>query len=69
LLEGKVPVPDAPIPASPPNCDKCNQPTRLVTVISRLGDTPAHRIFQCDACHVLKWVAEKIVATDGTHDL
>jgi hypothetical protein len=43
-----------------PNCDKCGKPTELVTVIGRLGKVPAYRIFRCDACNVLQWVAEQV---------
>ena len=43
-----------------PSCDKCGKPTGLVTVIQRLGSTPGYRIFRCDACNVLQWVAEQV---------
>jgi hypothetical protein len=43
--------------ASPPNCDKCGKATSLLTVIPRLGDTPAYRIFECLSCNVLQWIA------------
>jgi DNA-directed RNA polymerase subunit M/transcription elongation factor TFIIS len=51
-------------PADPPNCEKCGQPTALLTVIQRLGDEPGYRLFQCEACNVLQWVAEQIVGGD-----
>jgi hypothetical protein len=43
-----------------PSCDKCGKLTELVTVIGRLGSTPEYRIFRCDACNTLQWVAEQI---------
>jgi hypothetical protein len=45
---------------TPPNCDKCGQPTTFMTAIQRLGSTPGYRIFQCDACNVLQWIAEQV---------
>jgi hypothetical protein len=58
-------VAEVPKPAAdPPNCEKCGQPTTLLTVIERLGEDPGYRIFQCEACNVLQWVAEKIVGGD-----
>ncbi len=47
-------------PPNAPNCEKCGQPTSLVTVIQRLGSTPGYRIFQCQSCNVLTWIAEQI---------
>jgi hypothetical protein len=47
-------------PSEPPNCDNCGQLTKLLTVIPRLGDTPKYRIFECDTCRVLKWIAEQV---------
>ena len=43
-----------------PNCDKCGQPTSLLALIPRFGDQPTYRIFQCDGCRILKWIAEQI---------
>jgi len=54
------PPESAPHGKAPPNCDKCGKPTELLTVIQRLGTTPGYRIFRCDACNVLQWVAEEI---------
>jgi hypothetical protein len=45
---------------APPSCDNCGQPTTFVTAIQRLGSTPGYRIFECDACRVLKWIAEQV---------
>jgi hypothetical protein len=59
-----IAVPDDPPPDETPNCDKCGQPTALVTVIGRLGKVPAYRIFRCNACEALQWVAEKIAGGD-----
>ncbi len=47
-------------PSEIPNCDKCGQPTTLLTVIHQLGDSPTYRIFECQSCNVLKWVAEQL---------
>jgi hypothetical protein len=47
-----------------PNCEKCGKPTNLMTVIGRLGKIPTYRVFQCDACKALLWVAEQITG-DG----
>jgi len=54
------PPESAPHGKAPPTCDKCGKPTELLIVIQRLGSTPGYRIFQCDACNVLQWVAEQI---------
>jgi hypothetical protein len=43
-----------------PNCDRCSQPTTLAVVLQRLGSTPGYRIFECDTCHILTWVAEQV---------
>jgi len=48
----------------PPKCEKCGQPTTLFTVIQRLGDEPGYRLFHCEACNVLQWVAEKASDAD-----
>jgi DNA-directed RNA polymerase subunit M/transcription elongation factor TFIIS len=48
------------LPREIPNCDQCGKPTHLLTVISRLGDSPTYRIFECQSCNVLKWIAEQI---------
>jgi hypothetical protein len=56
--------PERPPPDATPNCEKCGQPTALVTVIGRLGKVPAYRIFRCDACEALQWIAEKIAGGD-----
>jgi hypothetical protein len=61
-------VPDDPQSApqdEAPNCDKCGKPTELVTVIQRLGSTPGYRIFRCDGCNVLQWIAEQITGGDS----
>jgi hypothetical protein len=55
------PPESAPHTEAPPNCDKCGEPTELLTVIQRLGSTPGYRIFECDACRVLKWIAEQVM--------
>jgi DNA-directed RNA polymerase subunit M/transcription elongation factor TFIIS len=47
-------------PRELPNCNQCGKPTNLVTVIPRLGDSPTYRIFECQSCNVLKWIAEQI---------
>ena len=54
------PPESAPHGKAPPNCDKCGKPTELLIAIQRLGSTPGYRIFRCDACNVLQWVAEQI---------
>ena len=46
------------LPADPPKCEKCKQPTLLLTVIQRLGDETGCRLFHCEACNVLQWVAQ-----------
>ncbi len=43
------------------NVEKCGQSTTLLTAIQRLGDEPGYRLFHCEACNVLQWVAAKIV--------
>jgi DNA-directed RNA polymerase subunit M/transcription elongation factor TFIIS len=53
------PPPPPPRPEAA-NCEKCGQPTTLMTVIQRLGDTPGYRIFECRGCNILTWVPEKI---------
>jgi len=47
-------------PSEIPNCERCGQLTTLVTVIHRLGDSPTYRIFECQSCNVLKWIAEQV---------
>jgi hypothetical protein len=47
------------VPHGPPNCDKCGKPTEFLIAIQRLGSTPGYRIFRCDACNVLQWIAEQ----------
>jgi hypothetical protein len=37
----------------------------LVAVISRLGNEPAQRIFHCEACDTLQWVAEVVSGKDA----
>jgi hypothetical protein len=49
-----------------PNCEKCGEPTNLVTIIGRLGNIPTYRVFQCDACKALQWVAEQITGDGDT---
>jgi len=56
----EVPKPSA----DPPKCEKCGQSTTLLIVIQRLGDEPEYRLFHCEACNVLQWVAEKIGGGD-----
>ena len=51
-------------PADAPKCEKCGQPTTLFTVIQRLGKQPGYRLFHCEACNVLQWVAEKVSDAD-----
>ena len=41
-------------------CEKCGGPTALLAQLSRLGDKPAYRIFECSRCTVLTWIPEKI---------
>jgi DNA-directed RNA polymerase subunit M/transcription elongation factor TFIIS len=48
----------------PPNCEKCGRLTSLMIKIARLGDEPGYRIFHCEACNALQWVAEKIAGTE-----
>jgi hypothetical protein len=60
-VELRVPdPPESPPSSKTPPCDKCGKPTELVTIIQRLGSTPGYRIFRCDACNVLQWIAEQI---------
>jgi hypothetical protein len=60
------PPESAPQTEAPPNCDKCGQPTTFVTAIQRLGSTPGYRIFQCEPCRVLKWIAEQIAPDNSS---
>lgn len=43
-----------------PPCVKCIGATQLASFIPRFGERPAYRIFECEACGALTWVAEKI---------
>ena len=43
-----------------PKCERCGEATELVTVIQRLGTTPAYRLFECQACRIITWVAEQV---------
>jgi hypothetical protein len=57
---------DVPRPSrDPPNCEKCGRLTVLVAVISRLGNESAQRIFHCEACDTLQWVAEVVSGKDA----
>ena len=47
-------------PAEVPNCEKCGQATILMTFIERFGDKPAYLVFDCRACNILTWIAEKV---------
>jgi hypothetical protein len=47
----------------PPNCEKCGQPTTLLSYIPGLGSDPGYRIFDCKPCHVLQWVVEEIAGS------
>jgi hypothetical protein len=58
-------LPESARTETPPKCDKCGEPTTFMIAIQRLGSTPGYRIFQCDACNVLQWIAEQI-APDGS---
>jgi hypothetical protein len=48
-----------------PNCNRCGQPTILVTALPRFGDTPAYDIFQCNVCNAVQWVTPKIAGDGG----
>jgi hypothetical protein len=50
----------SPPPNAEPKCEKCEGTTALLSFIPRFGDQPAYRIFECDACKALTWVAEKV---------
>jgi hypothetical protein len=43
-----------------PRCEKCSGVTALLSFIPRFGNRPGYRIFECDACKALTWIAEKI---------
>src|ERR1700680_996351 len=53
-------MPQSGYPINAPNCEKCGQATSLLNVIARLGNTPTYRIFECQSCTTLQWVAERI---------
>jgi hypothetical protein len=50
----------SPPPNAEPKCEKCAGTTALLSFIPRFGDRPAYRIFECDACKALTWVAEMV---------
>jgi hypothetical protein len=53
-------------PSDVPNCEKCGKPTEFMLAIQRLGSTPGYRIFRCDACNTLRWIAEQITGGGGS---
>jgi hypothetical protein len=42
------------------NCEKCGAVAELATFVPRFGERPAYRIFECEACKALTWIAEAL---------
>jgi uncharacterized protein with PIN domain len=41
-------------------CQRCSSELELLTRLPATGDDPAYRIFECTACHVVRWIAEHV---------
>jgi len=55
-----MPTDDVPSRKRDQKCEKCGGVTELLTLLPRLGERPAYRIFGCSACNELTWIAEAI---------
>ena len=38
-------------------CSRCDNLTELQIVIDRFGDQPAYKIFRCNGCGAIDWIA------------
>jgi hypothetical protein len=49
-------------PGEPP-CERCGGHLRLLTILPRASDHPAFRIFGCETCSFIRWVADTLGTT------
>ena len=41
---------------SAPSCQRCQQPTELLTVLPRCDPHPTYNIFKCVGCGNVEWI-------------